>query len=110
MSGAPPPMLSRFKAVGNTVYTSGVTAVPGDAPTQIRGCFEKLKGILADAGLTMRDVQKVTIYLANLPDREAHLNPIWREYFPTNPPCRTVVQAGLGIALVEMEAVAARTA
>ncbi len=57
----------------------------------------------------MEDAQKVTVFLANLDDRDTHLNPIWREYFPVNSPCRTTVQVGLGKALVEIEAVAAKS-
>jgi 2-iminobutanoate/2-iminopropanoate deaminase len=108
MSDSGAPLLSKFRSARGIIYTSGLVSVPGDAPTQIRGCFEKLKATLAEAGLSMEDVQKVTVFLANLDDRDKYLNPIWREYFPVSPPCRTTIQAGLGRALVEIEAIAAR--
>ena len=85
-----------------------MTSAQGDIDAQIRGCFEKLKTVLGEAGLTLQDVLKVTVYLANIADRDGHLNPIWREMFPKDPPARTTVQVGLGAALVEMEAVAAK--
>lgn len=108
MSNSGTQLLSKLRSVGGVVYTSGLVSVPGDAPTQIRGCFEKLKATLSEVGLTMENVQKVTVFLTNLDDRDRYLNPIWREYFPVNPPCRTTVQAGLGKALVEIEAIAAK--
>jgi 2-iminobutanoate/2-iminopropanoate deaminase len=106
MPTANPPLISRLRTAGSMVYTSGVTAAPGDAPTQIRGCFEKLREVLAEAGLTLEDVVKVNVYLVDLTARDAYLNPIWREYFPTNPPSRTTVQVSLGGPLVEVEMVA----
>jgi len=93
--------------VGNLIYTSGVTAKPGDVPTQIRNCFEKLRAILDEAGSNFDNVLKVTIYLTDLSDREKYLNEIWNEYFGKNPPGRTTVEAGLGSdTFVEIEMVA----
>src|SRR5208337_5650539 len=107
MQSTPSPTLSPYKIVGELVYTSGITSKSGDTPTQIRGCLEKLKTILSDAGASIDSVVKATIYLTDLSDREKYLNPIWREYFPTNPPCRTTIQVGLASGLkVEIEMVA----
>ena len=101
-------MFSKYREAGSIIYTSGVTST-GNSETQIRGCFEKLKGVLAEAGASMGDVLKVNVYLVDLNDREKYLNPIWREYFPSNPPARTTVQAGLSEpAKVEIEMVAER--
>jgi 2-iminobutanoate/2-iminopropanoate deaminase len=104
-----PPKMSRFRKIGNTVITSGVTAKPGDVPTQIRNCFEKLKGVLQDAGSSFDKVVKVNIYLSDLSFREQFLNPIWNEYFGgmESPPSRTTVEAGLGPdVFVEIEMIA----
>ncbi len=104
-----PPKMARFRKIGNTVYTSGVTAKPGDAPTQIRNSFEKLKVILQEAGSTFDKVVKVNIYLSDLSYREQFLNPIWNEYFGNqdSSPSRTTVEAGLGPEVyVEIEMVA----
>ena len=103
------PKMSRFKKVGNAVYTSGVTGKPGDVPTQIRNVFQKLKTTLEEAGSSFEKVVKVTIYLSDLNYREQYLNQIWNEYFGNleSPPARTTVEAGLGPEVyVEIEMVA----
>jgi len=104
-----PPKMSRFRKIGSTVYTSGVTAKPGDVPTQIRNTFEKLKAILQEAGTSFDRVVKVNIYLSDLSFREQYLNQIWNEYFGNqqSPPSRTTVEAGLGAdVFVEIEMIA----
>jgi len=107
MASSQRPIISPYRVVGNLVITSGVVERTGDTPTQIRGCMEKLKQNLAKAGASFDTVIKMTIYLADLSDREKYLNDIWREYFPVNPPCRTTVEAGLGPdTRVEIEAIA----
>jgi len=101
--------MSRFRKIGNVIYTSGVTAKPGDVPTQIRNTFEKLKAVLEEAGSSFEKVAKVNIYLSNLSYRELYLNTIWNEYFGNldSPPSRTTVEAGLGLdVFVEIEMVA----
>ncbi len=102
--------MSRFRVIGNTVYTSGVTAKPGDVPTQIRNVFEKLKVVLQDAGSSFEKVAKMNIYLSDLNYREQYLNQIWNEYFGKmeTAPSRTTVEAGLGADVyVEIEMIAA---
>jgi 2-iminobutanoate/2-iminopropanoate deaminase len=99
--------IAKYRKVGDLIYTSGVTGKPGDVPTQIRNCFEKLKGVLQEAGSGFEYVVKVTIYLTDLSDREKYLNEIWDEYFGEDPPGRTTVEAGLGPdTYVEIEMVA----
>ena len=101
--------MSRFRKIGGTVYTSGVTGKPGDVPTQIRNVFEKLRAVLQDAGSSFDKVVKVTIYLSDLSYREQCLNAIWNEYLGSmeSPPSRTTVEAGLGLEVfVEIEMVA----
>ena len=101
--------MSRFRKVGNTVYTSGVTAKPGDVPTQIRNSFEKLRAVLSEAGSSFDKVVKVNIYLSDLSYREQYLNQIWNEYFGNldSAPSRTTIECGLGADVyVEIEMVA----
>jgi 2-iminobutanoate/2-iminopropanoate deaminase len=93
--------------VGNLVFTSGMTGTPGDVETQIRNTLKKLKSVLESAGTSFENVIKATVYLADLKDRERHLNKIWKETFPENPPSRTCIQVGLAPDdLVEIELVA----
>src|SRR5690348_15570779 len=89
------PLVSSVRIVGNLVITSGTDTDVGDSPTQIRHCFEELKRTLESAGASLETVDKVTVYLSDLSDREKYLNGIWREYFPRNPPCRTTIQVTL---------------
>jgi 2-iminobutanoate/2-iminopropanoate deaminase len=104
-----PPKMSRYRKVGNMVYTSGVLDKNGDVPTQIRSSFEKLKVILQEAGTSFDKVVKVNIYLSDLNYREQYLNAIWNEYFGAmeSAPSRTTVEVGLGAGVyVEIEIVA----
>lgn len=100
--------ISRYKTVGDLIFLSGITSNTGDAPTQMRGCFEKIKETLTEAGGSMESVLTATVYLSDLSDREKHFNAIWKEYFPTNPPTRTTVQVGIGQCKVEITVVAAK--
>ncbi len=101
--------MSRFRKIGNVVYTSGVTGTPGNVPSQIRNVFEKLGGVLHEAGTSFEKVVKANIYLSDLNYRELYLNQIWNEYFGNMefPPSRTTVEAGLGTDVyVEIEMIA----
>lgn len=83
--------------------------VEGDIVVQTVQVLENLKAILAAAGLTLKDVVKTTVFLADLADF-AEMNRVYGEYFGDHPPARSTVQvAGLprGVA-VEIEAVALR--
>lgn len=75
---------------------------------QTRQALENAKLILEEAGLTLKDVVKVTVYLANIADFEA-MNRVYKTYFGEEPPARTTVQASPPVsgALVEIEMIAA---
>jgi 2-iminobutanoate/2-iminopropanoate deaminase len=102
---------------GGTLYASGQIAldpatgriVGGDAAGQARQVLENLKAVLEAAGLGMRDVAKVTVYLTDLSSFAA-VNEVYATYFPADPPARATVQVSRlpREALVEMDAVAAR--
>jgi 2-iminobutanoate/2-iminopropanoate deaminase len=102
---------------GDHVFTAGQAAfdvngdlVGSDMASQARKALENLRASLAAAGCGLDDVVKVNAYLADLADFEAY-NTLYREFFAAPYPARTTVQAGLppGM-LVEIEAVARRTA
>jgi 2-iminobutanoate/2-iminopropanoate deaminase len=98
---------SRYKRIGNTVYTNGITGKPGDVPTQIRNVMDKLRTVLEEAGTSLAHVVKVNVYLSDLSYRERYLNSIWNEYFPKDAPVRTTVGVTLGQdVFVEIEMVA----
>jgi len=78
---------------------------------QTRQALENIKTILEEAGLTLRDAVKVTVFLANISDFE-RMNQVYKTYFPEEPPARTTVQASPPVsgALVEIELIAAAQA
>ena len=103
------PVMTPVRTFGDLVFTSGSATSTGDTPSQIRYCLEQLRGRLEAAGASLETVVKATVYLTEMSDRERYLNEIWREYFPTNPPCRTTVQVALGPnTKVEIEMIAHR--
>ena len=101
--------------VGNLVYTSG--QIPIDPAT---GCFAEggikeqtrqsllnVKAILAEAGLTMNDVVKTTVFMADMSDF-ADMNAVYAEFFSEPFPARSAVAVKTWPkgALVEIEVVA----
>ncbi|HEX2032594.1 MAG TPA: Rid family detoxifying hydrolase [Chloroflexota bacterium] len=75
--------------------------------SETRQVLENVKAILEAAGASLTDVVKTTCYLANIEDFQA-FNAVYAQYFPTDPPARTTIQAGRlpGDIRVEIEVVA----
>ena len=103
-------------AVGPFVFVSGQipldpqgNLVKGDIVVQTCQVIANLKAVLAAAGLTLKDVVKTTVFLADLADFQ-EMNRAYAEFFPGHPPARSTVQvAGLPRgAAVEIEAIAAK--
>ena len=69
-----------------------------------------LEAVLGEAGLTMADVVKTTIYLVDL-SHFAQMNAIYSRHVIAPPPARSTVQvAGLALgALIEIDVVARRS-
>ena len=101
------PLLSRTRRVDNILYLSGIIGRGDDKETKFRDTFERIKAVLEENGLGLKDMVKATIYLEDINDRPKYLNPLWREYFPDNPPTRTCIEAGLNGGQIEITAVAA---
>ncbi len=59
---------------------------------QTRSVFKNVKAILEASGATWDQLVDVTVFLTNMKDDFSQFNPIWKEYFPKNPPCRTTVE------------------
>ena len=89
-------------ATGNLV--DGVEA-------QAERSMQNLTAVLAAAGLSMTDVVKTTVFLADMGDFAA-VNAVYGRFMPDPPPARsTVAVAGLPKGgLVEIEAIARRPA
>jgi len=101
------PLISRVRKVGNLLFFSGVIGRGDDKETKFRDTFERIKANVEDNGLALKDVVSAVVYLEDINDRPAYLNPLWREYFPDAPPTRTCVEAGLNGGQIEITVVAA---
>jgi reactive intermediate/imine deaminase len=81
---------------------------PGDIVRQTRQVFENLRAVLASAGDTMADMQKVTIYVTDL-RRLAELRGVLAEFLPQPYPASTLVQVAALVRpeyLIEIETLA----
>lgn len=100
--------------VGNLLFTSGqlpidpaTGEVGGDIVAQTRQVLENLKSILTEAGGSLDNIIKTTVFITDLSGFQA-MNEVYSLYFKVNPPARSTVEvSGLAKkALVEIEAVA----
>ena len=101
---------------GDFVYTSGqlgldpqTGAFPeGGIKEQARQSLNNVKAILEEAGLSMANVVKTTVFLANMEDF-AEMNSVYAEFFTEPYPARSAVAVKTlpKNALVEIEVVAA---
>lgn len=75
---------------------------------QAKQVLENLRGIIEDAGASLSNVLKVTIYLKNL-EHYTELNEVYSSYFQSEPPARSAVEVGRlpKDVLVEMDAIVA---
>lgn len=100
---------------GDLLYASGQTPidpataklVEGGVAEQTRQVFGNIEAVLTDAGLTMHDVVKTTVFLTTMDDF-AEMNAVYATKFDEPHPARsTVAVAGLPLgARVEIEVVA----
>jgi 2-iminobutanoate/2-iminopropanoate deaminase len=105
--------LSNGIRVGDVLYLSGQLGMRRDAPDstiegQTRVTLENIKRLVEQAGTTMPNVVKCTVFLTNAADFQG-MNRVYREFFPAEPPARsTVVVAALVVpnAKVEIECMA----
>ena len=108
------PNLSPATRFGNLIFVAGQTGrypVTGefgkDIREQTRNTLERIKRILEEAGTSLDNVLTVTSYLTKTEDLSAY-NEEYGNYFPTDKPARTTVQASLALPelLVEITATA----
>ncbi|WP_315120677.1 RidA family protein [uncultured Clostridium sp.] len=101
--------------VGNLLFVSGRT--PSDLKTgelvedniknATKIALENVKAILEEAGTTLENVVKTTVFLRDMNDFNA-VNEVYGEYFKINPPARSCIQVARlpRNAMVEIEVVA----
>lgn len=81
---------------GNTVYVSGQLGIDpstgnfaeGDTEAQTRQSLTNISNILKEAGLSMKNVAKVTVLLADINDFAA-VNEIYKDFFEAPFPARS---------------------
>jgi 2-iminobutanoate/2-iminopropanoate deaminase len=81
--------------------------IHGDIKVQTNQVFKNMAAILSEAGATLSDVVKTTVFLKDLNDF-AVMNEVYKQYFDQDPPARSCVQVA-GIpkgALIEIESIA----
>jgi len=88
---------SQAVVVDGVLYSSGQIGlkpdgelVGDDVVSQTEQVLENLKAVLAEAGATLDDVIKTTIFLDDMDDF-ATINSIYEEYFGSNKPARSTV-------------------
>ena len=101
--------------VGNLVYTSGQIPIDpatgvfaeGGIKEQTRQALLNVKAILEENGLSMNDVVKTTVFMADMNDF-ADMNAVYAEFFTEPYPARSAVAVKTlpKGALVEIEVVA----
>jgi len=74
--------------IGNLVFSSAVGgedpathALPEDSEAQIANTFSTIAAIMREAGGSVEDIGKLSVYLADMEDRKL-VNPHWLEMFP----------------------------
>ena len=82
---------------------------PGGVAEQTTQCFENIKNVLAEAGLTTANIVKTTVFLADM-SLFAEMNAVYATYFEGDFPARSAfaVKALPKGALVEIESIAVR--
>jgi reactive intermediate/imine deaminase len=101
---------------GNLVFLSGqignvpgtLELVPGGIAPETEQTLTGIRTLLEGIGLSMADVVKCTVFLADIADYQA-MNEVYARFFPEDPPARsTLAASGLALgARVEIECVAA---
>jgi 2-iminobutanoate/2-iminopropanoate deaminase len=106
---------SAYRIDGNLLITSGQLPVKpedgsmagDDIVSQTRQSLENVKAILEEAGGTMNDIIKTTVFLSDIANF-GKMNEIYGEYFQEPYPSRSAFQVAAlpKNALVEIEAIA----
>jgi 2-iminobutanoate/2-iminopropanoate deaminase len=87
---------------GNTLFLSGLisrngkdnTTVKGDVSAQTKTVLDNGAAILKQAGMSFADVVSARVFLPDDTTFQA-MNAVYRTYFPSAPPARATVKAGL---------------
>lgn len=109
------PYVHAVKA-GNIVFTSGQLGIIPETgelaegvEAQAEQAIKNIQVVLEEAGYTLQDVVKTTVFLADIKDFAA-INAIYANYFKENKPARSCVQVAAlpKGGLFEMEVIAVK--
>ena len=112
-NGATVPLVPATR-VGELIFCSGALGVDanfqlveGGIAAQTKAAIANLQAVLAQAGATLSDVAKTTVWLTDMADFAA-FSAAYAEAFGSHAPARSTVTSALAIpgALVEIEAIA----
>ncbi len=98
---------------GNLLFVSGQVGlrdgkVVEGIEAQTRATLDNIRDVLAQAGATLEDVVKVTVFITDM-SLWPKMNEVYAEYFPQEQPARSALGAtalALPELLVEMECIA----
>lgn len=101
---------------GRTIYVSGLTSRDvdgnvvgeGDIKAQTEKVLENVKTILGEAGATMEDIVKVTVFILDM-EQFSEIHEVRRRYFTEPYPASSMVEVSRLVdprLLIEIEAVA----
>jgi enamine deaminase RidA (YjgF/YER057c/UK114 family) len=117
-SNSPLPYSYGIKS-GNTLFLAGLVSrngkdnsnVKGDIAAQTKYVLDNGAAILKQAGMGLADVVQSRIYLTDASNFQA-MNTAYRSYFPSSPPARATVRAGLTTPdyLIEISMIAVKDA
>jgi 2-iminobutanoate/2-iminopropanoate deaminase len=115
-SPSPLPVFSPAVRTGNLVFLSGqignrpgtLELVPGGIGPETEQTLSGIRTLLEGIGLSLADVVKCTVFLADIADYPA-MNEVYARFFPKDPPARsTLAASGLALgARIEIECIAA---
>lgn len=109
-----PVRYSRGWKVGNTVYLAGAIghnpdgSLTPDIRVQTRRSIEQLEAVLKEAGGSLKDIVKLTVFITDMRYREGY-GEVRAELFPNPAPASTLVQCvalATPGAMIEIEGVA----
>lgn len=99
--------ISKSAIAGDFMYTWGDGQVirAGSEEQDMRLVFERIKSLLAEQGLTMADVVKVTALLTNMKQWPIYTK-VYKSYFAEPYPCRTTIPVQTEDDILELDVVA----
>ena len=92
-----PVRYSRGWKVGNTVHLAGAIgyhpdgSLSPDIRVQTRRALEQLALVMRDAGGTLADIVKLTVFITDMRNRDGYAE-VRAEFFPGDAPASTLIQ------------------